>query len=169
VTPPSPALAHLATDASWLWGDPARWARFAERVLPVLAGGGSLRAWNAACAAGADAYTLAATCREVVPRARIEIVGTDADPSLVELARLGRFGDEDVRTAPAETLSKHFARIADGWEATAALKSIVRFEVGTAAPAEAFDLVLCRTVAEARRVAAALRPGGHLFQIGGAR
>jgi len=166
---PSSALAHLAADASRLWADPARWAVFAERILPVLAASGSLRAWSAGCAAGADAYTLAATCREVVPRARIEILGTDADPGLIALARLGRFVDEDVRAAPADALSKHFARTADGWEATAALKAIVRFEVGRALPSEPFDLVLCRTAAQARRVGLAVRPGGHLFQTGGAR
>jgi chemotaxis methyl-accepting protein methylase len=168
VTPPS-ALAHLATDASRLWGDPARWARLAERILPALAAGGSLRAWSPGCAAGADAYTLAATCRQVAPRARIEIVATDADAALVARARLGHFVDEAARTAPADALSKHFARTADGWEATAALKAIVRFEVGTAPPAEPFDLVLCRTPADARHLAVAVRPGGHLFLTGGPR
>jgi chemotaxis protein methyltransferase CheR len=157
---------------SKLFDNHAQWALLAERVLPELAASGRVRAWNAGCACGADAYTLAAIARDAVPRARIEIVGTDVDKGMVERARLGRFGDDAASSAPPWALTSHFARIADGWQATAALKANLRFEVGdlpaAEVPDERYDLVLCRTMASAARdevhgrLVGVLRPGGYL-------
>jgi chemotaxis protein methyltransferase CheR len=148
-----------------------------DTILPELAQRGSLRAWSAGCSYGAEAYTLAAVCRQSIPKARIEITGTDIDKRMVERARLGRFDDDDTRTAPPAALNAHFAKTADGWQATAALKALVRFEVGDLlrmrVPAERYDLVLCRNTViyftpEVRdalheRLVTAIRPGGFLM------
>jgi chemotaxis protein methyltransferase CheR len=170
-------LDRITINVSQLFRNPTQWTLLAERVLPDLAARGSVRAWSAGCSYGAEAYTLAAIARDAVPRARIEIVGTDIDKRMVERARLGRYDDDDARTAPPSVLTSHFARTADGWQATATLKATVRFEVGDllrmAVPRERYDLVLCRNTViyftpEVRdalheRLVTALRPGGYLM------
>jgi chemotaxis protein methyltransferase CheR len=170
-------LDRITINVSQLFRNPTQWTLLAEKVLPELASKGSVRAWSAGSSYGAEAYTLAAVARDAVPRARIEIVGTDIDKRMVERARLGRFDNDDARTAPPAALTSHFARTADGWQATAALKANVRFEVGDllrmAVPRERYDLVLCRNTViyftpEVRdalheRIVTGIRPGGFLM------
>jgi chemotaxis protein methyltransferase CheR len=170
-------LDRITINVSQLFRNPTQWTLLAERVLPELAAVGAVRAWSAGSSYGAEAYTLAAVAREAVPRARIEIVGTDIDKRMVERARLGRFDNDDARTAPPSVLTSHFARTADGWQATAALKANLRFEVGDllrmTVPRERYDLVLCRNTViyftpEVRdalhaRLVTAIRPGGFLM------
>jgi chemotaxis protein methyltransferase CheR len=167
----------MTINVSQLWRNPEQWTLIGETILPELAAGGApLTAWSAGCSYGAEAYTLAALCREHVPAARATIKGTDIDARMVERARAGRFSEEDARSAPRAALERHFAQADGGWQASRELQSMCRFEVGdllrmTVAPAR-LDLVLCRNTViyftdEVRnalhaRLAAALRPGGYL-------
>jgi chemotaxis protein methyltransferase CheR len=175
-------LDHITINVSGLWRHATQWELLRRDVLPGLAAarGGHIRAWSAGCSYGAEAYTLAALCREALPSATVDIRGTDLDRRMVERARGGRFSTEDARCAPPEVLARHFEPVPrHGWQAGAALRAMVRFEVRDllrmpADPAErgSYDLVLCRNTAiyftEAvrdalhGRLAGALRPGGYL-------
>ncbi|HEY8584235.1 MAG TPA: CheR family methyltransferase, partial [Capillimicrobium sp.] len=133
-------------------------------------------AWSAGCSYGAEAYTVAALARTHVPSARVTIKGTDIDKRMVERARLGRFSDEDARTAPRDLLEKSFTQVEGGWQARRELLSMCSFEVGDLlrmrVPAGRLDLVFCRNTviyftddvrnALHTRLAEALRPGGYL-------
>jgi chemotaxis protein methyltransferase CheR len=170
-------LDRVTINVSQLWRNPDQWVALSEKVLPVLAKEGRIRAWSAGCSYGAEAYTLAATCRQVAPRAFLDVLGTDIDKRMVARAREGLFDVEDARTAPPAALAAAFARTADGWQASPALRANVRFEVGDLlrmrVAKERFDLVLCRNTViyftpEVRdalhaRLAEALRPGGFLM------
>lgn len=184
-------LAHLRADAaeldalvdrvtinvSQLWRNPAQWTLLAREVLPELGERGRVRAWSAGSSYGAEAYTLAAVAREVVPTARIRVKGTDLDRRMVERARAGRFSAEDARSAPPVLLERWFERDGDAWRARRELAQLVSFERGDLLlgrfPAAAYDLILCRNTAiyfDERvrdrlheRLAEALRPGGYLM------
>lgn len=170
-------LDRVTINVSQLWRNPEQWLTLARHVLPELADAGRIRAWSAGCSYGAEAYTLAATCLDVAPGARVDILGTDIDARMVERARAGRFGADDARTAPGATLQRFFTRDGDGWQAGPELQRLVRFETGDLLRdkprRDAYDLVLCRNVViyfteEVRdalhgRLAGALRPGGHLL------
>jgi chemotaxis protein methyltransferase CheR len=170
-------LDRVTINVSQLWRNPEQWTALGEQVLPALAREGRIRAWSAGCSYGAEAYTLAAICRQVAPRAFLDILGTDIDKRMVARAREGRFSAEDARTAPQEALSQEFARTPEGWQASPALRAIVRFEVGDLlrmrVQKERFDLVLCRNTviyftpdvrdALHARLVESLRPGGHLM------
>jgi chemotaxis protein methyltransferase CheR len=165
-------LDRVTINVSQLWRHPEQWRTLASAILPELARAGSLRAWSAGCADGAEAYTLAAVCREAIPAARVEIRGTDLDHRMVARARAGRFGAKDSRGAPARALARHFP----GGQATEELRAMVTFETGDLlrmpVARERYDLVICRNTviyftAEVRdalhaRLVAALRPGGCL-------
>jgi chemotaxis protein methyltransferase CheR len=169
-------LDRVTINVSHLWRNPEQWDVLAERIVPELAAGGTLRAWSAGCSYGAEAYTLAAVCRTAAPNARTTIVGTDIDPRIVERARRGEFNSEDVRTSPPAALARFFDRDGDVWRPKAQLRAMVSFEVGDLLrirpQTSAYDLILCRNTviyfnedvrdALHARLAAALRPGGVL-------
>jgi chemotaxis protein methyltransferase CheR len=169
-------LDRMTINVSQLWRHPEQWQTLIEHVLPRLALEGRLRAWSAGCSYGAEAFTLAAVCRDAIPRVPVTIAGTDIDRRMVARASEGRFSIEDARLVPAAALARHFVAVEGGYEARPELRALVRFEVGDllrmrVAPA-ALDLVMCRNTViyftdEVRdalhaRLAAGLRPGGYL-------
>jgi chemotaxis protein methyltransferase CheR len=170
-------LDRVTINVSQLWRNPSQWTLLARDVLPELATEGRIRAWSAGSSYGAEAYTLAAVCKDAVPNARVTIVGTDIDKRMVEQARVGEFSEADARDAPPAALQRFFERTPAGWLAGPDLKSITTFERGdllrlTARPSS-YDLILCRNTAiyfteEVRDtlhagLADALRPGGYLL------
>jgi chemotaxis protein methyltransferase CheR len=170
-------LDRMTINVSQLWRNPEQWEMLAARVVPELAESGHVRAWSAGSSYGAEAYTLAAVCRETAGRAKIDIRGTDIDRRVVTRARDGEFDAEDARSAPRKVLEKWFEPFGDGWRAKRELKAVTTFDVGDLLrirpPVETFDLVLCRNTViyfteEVRdalhgRLAASLRTGGYLM------
>jgi chemotaxis protein methyltransferase CheR len=171
-------LDRVTINVSHLWRHEDQWDALARTILPELAKAtGRIRAWSAGCSYGAEAYTLAAVCRESVPNAHVEIHGTDLDRRMVERARAGTFTVEDARTAPVRTLERWFEKRAEGgWQAKPELRSMTRFDTGDLlrmpVPRGRYDLVICRNTViyfteEVRdalheRLVTSLAPGGYL-------
>jgi chemotaxis protein methyltransferase CheR len=170
-------LDRVTINVSQLWRNPQQWAMLARDVIPVIAASGKIKAWSAGSSYGAEAYTLAAVCRDAAPNARVEIVGTDIDKRMVERACVGHFSLDDARDAPRADMQRWFIQANNGWQAKPELMKSVRFEVGDLlriAPAKgAYDLILCRNTviyfsedvrdALHARLAEALKPGGYLM------
>jgi chemotaxis protein methyltransferase CheR len=171
-------LDRMTINVSQLWRNPEQWTMLSTKVVPELAQGGRVRAWSAGSSYGAEAYTLAAVCREVTPSTtRVDIRGTDIDRRVVMRARDGEFDTEDARSAPKKALERWFEPYEDGWRAKRELKSVTTFDVGDLLrirpPVAQFDLVLCRNTViyfneEVRdalhgRLAESLRTGGYLM------
>jgi chemotaxis protein methyltransferase CheR len=170
-------LDRVTINVSHLWRHEAQWTALAKSILPELAARGAVRCWSAGSSYGAEAYTLAATCRDAIPAARVEIAGTDLDRRMVERARTGRFTTEDARTAPPAVLRRWFDPLPEGgFAAKPELRRMVRFATGDLLrmpiPAGRYDLILCRNTviyfteevrdALHRRLAGALADGGYL-------
>jgi len=170
-------LEHLTINVSQLWRNPVQWQTIAQEVVPCLARAGGIRAWSAGCSYGAEAYTIAAICREIAPNAELEVHGSDIDERVITRARQGLFSDADLRTAPPRSVERWFERVADGWQVSDELRAVTRFTVEnllecTPKPA-AYDLIACRNMviyfteqsrdALHTRLASALRPGGWLM------
>jgi chemotaxis protein methyltransferase CheR len=172
-------LDRVTINVSHLWRHEEQWDALQKKILPGVAElrHGRVRAWSAGSSYGAEAYTLAAVAREAVPKARVEIQGTDLDRRVVARAREGVFRAEDARTAPQGLLRKHFEPTGDGgWKASEQLRRMVRFDTGDLLrmpiPADRYDVILCRNTViyfteEVRdalheRLARALAPGGYL-------
>lgn len=169
-------LDRITINVSQLWRHPDQWARLERDLLAELATGGRLRAWSAGCSYGAEAYTLAAVCRQAIPRASVRIVGTDIDQRVVARAKTGLFSAEDARSAPAAAMERWFERTPEGWLAKQELRAMTHFAVGDllkVRPApSSYELIMCRNTViyfadQIRnelhaRLAHALRPGGIL-------
>jgi chemotaxis protein methyltransferase CheR len=170
-------LDRVTINVSHLWRHEDQFEALRRSILPELAKRGSLKIWSAGASYGAEAYTIAAICREAVPATRVEIVGTDLDRRMVARAGQGHFSAEDARTSPKELLQRHFEAQPDGgWQARPELRRMVRFETGDLlrmpVPAERYDVVFCRNTviyfteavrdALHQRLVEALAPGGYL-------
>ena len=165
-------LDRVTINVSQLWRHPEQWAALASTILPELAARGRLDAWSAGSSYGAEAYTLAAVCREAIPHAQVTIKGTDLDRRMVERARKGCFSAEDARVAPPGSFERFFP----GGQAVEELRRMVSFDVGDLlrmpVPRGHYDLVMCRNTviyftedvrdALHRRLVEALAPGGYL-------
>lgn len=169
-------LDRVTINVSQLWRHPEQWRRLEQEILPDLAGSGRVRAWSAGCSYGAEAFTLAAVCHKVIPRASTRILGTDIDRRMIDRARRGAFSDDDARGVDPAEMERGFERVPGGWRARPALQRMTVFEIGdllrmTPRPASQ-DLIMCRNTviyfaepirdALHSRLATALRPGGYL-------
>jgi chemotaxis protein methyltransferase CheR len=171
-------LDRVTINVSQLWRNPEQFARLASDVLPELATSQRLRCWSAGCSYGAEAFTIAALCKTVAPRASIEVRGTDTDARIIDRARDGCFSAEDMRSVPPAELRRWFNPLPDGrYQAKPELRLLTRFETGDLLrdhfPTDHYDLVLCRNVViyfneRVRdelhaRLVRSLRPGGYLM------
>ncbi len=171
---------YLTINVSEFFRNPEKFEELRELVLPeLLAGGGSLKAWSAGCASGAEPYTLAIILDRLSPGGRHDILATDIDRLSLERSRQGLYTADEVRSVPPDVLARYFARRDEGWEVSPAIRRAVRFTSHNllADPyPQGLDLILCRNVViyftdEARdhvyrNFSRSLRPGGYLF-IGG--
>jgi chemotaxis protein methyltransferase CheR len=171
-------LDRITINVSQLFRNPEQWERIGRELVPelVASGNGRLRAWSAGCSFGAEAYSLAATVKEVVPHARLDIRASDIDRRILEAAGRGEFTVEDARSAPPHMIDRWFERTTTGYRAKVELLRAVRFEhedlLQATSPAQSYDLVLCRNVViyftpEAREqvhamLARSVRVGGYL-------
>ena len=171
-------LDRVTINVSHLWRHEEQFEVLRRSILPELVKRGRpVRIWSAGSSYGAEAYTIAAVCRDTAPSLRVEIDGTDLDKRMVARAKEGRFSPEDARTSPPDLLKRHFTPLpAGGWEARPELKRMVRFQTGDllrmAVPADRYDVIFCRNTViyfteEVRdalhaRLVKALAAGGHL-------
>jgi chemotaxis protein methyltransferase CheR len=171
-------LDRVTINVSHLWRHEEQFEVLRKSILPELAPRGRARIWSAGSSYGAEAYTIAAVCREVAPNLRAEIDGTDLDRRMVARAKEGRFSVEDARTSPPDMMRRHFTPLAEGgWEAKPELKRMLRFQTGDllrmAVPTGRYDVIFCRNTViyfteEVRdalheRLVKALAPGGYLI------
>jgi chemotaxis protein methyltransferase CheR len=170
-------LDRVTINVSHLWRHEDQFETLRTKLLPELAERRRLKIWSAGASYGAEAYTIAAICREAIPTVSVEIVGTDLDKRMVARAREGHFTAEDARTSPKALLQRHFLPQPDGgWHAKPELKRMLRFENGDllrmAVPTERYDVVFCRNTviyftevvrdALHARLVKSLAPGGYL-------
>ena len=114
-----------------------------------------LSIWCAGCSTGQEAYSIAIHFAENKARWAgwtIDIVGTDVSRCAVEQAKSGVYSQFEVqRGLPVVQMMRWFEELPGAaWRIARDLRRSVRFETGSllapAAPAERFDIVLCRNV-----------------------
>ena len=133
-----------------------------EIILPELInskprnGFRRLRIWSAGCSTGEEPYTIAMIFLEKIkpkfPDVVVEIIGTDINGSVLEVAKMGVYGNYSVRFVPENYLSKFFEIKGDEFYLKDEVKRLVHFErinlvdkfqmLGM----KGFDLVLLRNV-----------------------
>jgi chemotaxis protein methyltransferase CheR len=126
-----------------------------RRLEALRRGTRRLSIWCAGCSTGQEAYSIAMHFAENKARWAgwtIDIVGTDVSRSAVEQAKSGIYTQFEVqRGLPVLQMMRWFEELPGAaWRIAPGLRRSVRFEVSSlvapTAPAERFDMVLCRNV-----------------------
>jgi chemotaxis protein methyltransferase CheR len=92
----------------------------------------TLRIWSAACSSGEEPYTLAMLYLEHLkpkyPELTIEIIGTDINTAVLDMACKGEYNQYSIRTTPKIYLSKYFDQSNGVYRLRQQVKDLVRFE-----------------------------------------
>ena len=160
-----------------------------EQLFPELAKSkpNPLRIWSGAASSGQESYSIIMTFDEYKTKnpgqlpGRLEIIGTDISPSVLKVAKDGKYDDLSImRGLSEERRKKYFSPIENGWQVNANLKTMVRFSEMNLQQSYnllgKFDIIFCRNVliyfsSELKtdileRMAGCLNPGGVLI-LGG--
>ena len=144
---------------SRFYRDRAVFDTLAEYVMPALAqtasqrGDRELRIWSAGCGSGEEPYTLAllwhSELRSRFPGMHIDIVATDADPSMLRRAHAGQYASGSLREVSQRWRDQAFTRDDDAYCLDREYRRGVRFieqDIRNERPEGRFDLVLCRNL-----------------------
>jgi len=148
----------MVTNETLFFRDKLSFERLQNVVLPKLiearAAVKRLNIWCAAASTGQEPYSVAMILKDIEAQLhgwRIDILGTDISPAVLEKARSGVYSQFEVqRGLPIQHLVRHFTQEGEVWRISADLRGMVRYrelnlldEFGGLGH---FDLVICRNV-----------------------
>ena len=115
-----------------------------------------LKIWSAACSSGEEPYTLAMLFLEHLkpryPDLHIEIVGTDINTAVVDMARAAEYSHYAIRSLPELYVKKYFDNNNGLYRLRPEVKELVRFEYKnlidhqTMRQMTHFDFIFCSNV-----------------------
>lgn len=180
-------LSALTTNVTRFFREDHHFAHLRAEVLPGLIetarAGGRVRFWSAGCSSGQEPYSLAMTaladCADIGKR-NFRILATDIDPAILQKAKTGIYGKEEIDTLPPQMRKKPMIEetaAPDSFAIGAPVRDLVTFgivnliqDLPVSGP---FDVIFCRNVAIYfgkssqetvwQRFADLLAPGGYLY------
>ena len=132
--------------------------KFSEEVIEAKRANNiqTLRIWSAASSSGEEAYTFAMLYLEHLkpryPELRVEIVGTDINTAVLDLARKAEYNQYAIRSMPQLYLKKYFDLSNGVYRLHSEVKELVRFEYTNLMDREKmrhmthFDFIFCANV-----------------------
>jgi chemotaxis protein methyltransferase CheR len=115
-----------------------------------------LRIWSAACSSGEEPYSLAILYLEHLkpryPDLQVEIIGTDINTAVVDMARVAEYSRYAIRSLPEVYVKKYFDNNNGCYRLRAQVKELVRFEYKNLIDHLAmrqmthFDIIFCSNV-----------------------
>ncbi len=150
-------LLDLSINVTSMFRDPAFFASFREKVVPLLRTYPFVRIWNAGCATGEETLSLAIVLEEEGLGDRTRIYATDINASVLERAREGRFPLERmrdytenyIRAGGARAFSDYYVADGDEVEFSRNLVDNVVFAQHNLVSDRSFNefqLIVCRNV-----------------------
>jgi chemotaxis protein methyltransferase CheR len=116
----------------------------------------SLKIWSAACSSGEEPYTLAMLYLEHLkpryPGLHIEIIATDINTAVVDMARTGEYSHYAIRSLPELYVKKYFDNSNGLFRLRSEVKELVRFEYNNLIDHQMmrqmthFDFIFCSNV-----------------------
>ncbi len=142
--------------------------------------GSTLRVWVPACSTGKEAYSVAMLLVESIERSgkklALQVFATDADASAVDIARNGRYAEDDLKGLSQARLQRFCVHKNGRYEFVKELRSLIVFapqDLTADPPFSKLDLITCRNLliyldqTTQRKIIQlfhfALRDGGYLF------
>jgi len=150
----------LTTNETYFFREDYQLRTFAEEILPEIrarkeaSGDRQLRIWSAGCSSGEEPYTLAMILLELgwPDNWRVEIIGTDISQRVLQLARLGEYGETSFRNTDAAVKNRFFTESGGRYRVNDEVKKLVTishlnlFDHSRIALLGRIDVVFCRNV-----------------------
>jgi len=170
-------LDRMTINVSEFWRNPQRWEVLRTKFLPqMIANGGKLKIWSAACSTGEEPYTLAMILDHLGALNKTYLLATDLDQGVLSKANQGYYLDRSIRDVPPQFLKSYFQEEEGVYSVVDSLKKSVTFKQQNLLYDQfetEFDLIVCRNVMiyfteEAKhdlyhKFSKALKKGGVLF------
>jgi chemotaxis protein methyltransferase CheR len=149
-------LVDLVTvNETYFFRNPDQFDALRDHIIPMLTSEKRDRRfsiWSAACSVGAEPYSVAMLCKEILPDWRVKITGSDIDSSALTVARAAAFGHYMIGRTPLEfkkMMERHSYSNGDGkWHVNHDVVGMVEFKQENILEAKhtGFDLAFCRNV-----------------------
>jgi chemotaxis protein methyltransferase CheR len=148
----------MTTNETFFFRDKIPFDHLREAVVPELlqarATRKSLRIWCAAASTGQEPYSIAMCLKEMGAQLagwRIEIIGTDISPQVLEKSKSGVYSQFEVqRGLPIQLLVKYFKQNGELWQISPEIRAMVQYRplnlLQDFAHMGKFDLIFCRNV-----------------------
>jgi chemotaxis methyl-accepting protein methylase len=171
------AISALLIGVTEFFREPDVFDTLRRHVLPAWAGRRRRpRIWSAACATGAELYSMAILLSEANLLERSCLLGSDCRGDAIERARLGLYDAALLKLVPRATRDEYFEPAGQGWRPVEALRRQVHWKVAdllAGVEDGPWDIILWRNAAiylksspaEAiwRRLVSVLAPQGVLI------
>jgi chemotaxis protein methyltransferase CheR len=149
-------LDSLSINVTGFFRNPEAWEQLQTVLADLTDEQRRVRVWSAPCADGREPYSLAmlAMDAEDVAHQRVEVLGTDINGDILEVAREARYEtsqttDIEDELAPLSNYRRYIERHDDTFTVRDLVRDMVEFErhdLIRGEPKSDFDLVLCRNL-----------------------
>jgi chemotaxis protein methyltransferase CheR len=175
------AVDLLTTNETYFFREPKHFEFLRGRILPGVRPGRTFRVWSAASSSGQEAYSIAMVLADRLGDRPWEVVGSDLSSRVLDKARAGHYPLEQASHIPQDYLRRFCLKGTGAQAGTFLVDKPIRGRVGFRQAnlieplpnLGEFDLIFLRNVmiyfdadtkrSVVSRLAALLRPGGHLF------
>jgi chemotaxis protein methyltransferase CheR len=127
----------ITINETFFFRNEPQFATIENHILPQLImrrrqeGINRIRLWSAAASSGEEPYTLALIIKEKFqarfPAFKFEIVGTDINTQVLDVAKRGIYKEYSVRNIPAEYMQKYFKHEGDKYSLSEEVKKLVEY------------------------------------------
>lgn len=119
-------------------------------------GKNKIRIWSAACSSGEETYSIAMMINDLIkpknPQIEFEIIGTDINNAVIDVARRGSYKEYSVRNTPIFYLKKYFKSNGNSFDLDPNIKSMAYFKLSNLYDDLSmrtminFDIIFCANV-----------------------
>ncbi len=158
-----PQLINAITiNETFFFRNEPQFAALQDYILPQVISGARadgrnrIRVWSAAASTGEEPYTIALIIKEKIqtrfPSVKFEILATDINTQVLDIARRGLYKEYSIRNVPQEYMQKYFKSDADKFCLHEDVKSMVEFrqmnlfDKTSAKLMRGFDIVIAANV-----------------------
>ena len=127
----------ITINETFFFRNEPQFAALQDYILPEVisraraAGTNRIRVWSAAASTGEEPYTIAMIIKDKIqarfPSVRFEILATDINTQVLDIARRGLYKEYSIRNVPREYMQKYFRSDADRFYLHEDVKSMVEF------------------------------------------
>lgn len=145
-------ITYLTINVSEFYRNPAQWKTLEDTIIPHLLKNSkkSIRIWSAACSTGDEPYSLAMVFSDFYPLEQIEIIATDMDKEVLDIAKKGCYHAKSIKSLPEKYRKKFLRQDTSGfYHVSDSLKQCITFRehnLLTDTYPGNLDLVVCRNV-----------------------